>query len=416
MRILFATMGSRGDVQPYIALAKRAIKMGHSATICTGKSFEDLITSSGVEFKEISSDLNALLDDKNCKKILNNPFAHPIYIKKLMKNTLTPNYEKSLFQIWEIAQNSDILIYHPKVFGIVDMSIKLGIKAVCMPPVPCIYPIDEFPNIAVNAKLNFGKTINKLTYSLMSKAEMSNIKQVNLLREKALGFPPRKAGKYYLKQGDNNIPIIYPISKYLFPDVKSWDNKVNLTGFFFDENSPSLDNKITDFISNGKVPIAVSFSSMPLKNPDRFLTNFKKALENTDNRAIILTGKSGIDFENSDRLLKVESAPHLALFPLCKSVIHHGGVGTTAAALKSGKPQLIIPFSVDQPFWAKKIHNLGCALKPITEKQCDSQTLSNLLINLENPAIIQKSKEFSELINSENGTENAIHMLETLIK
>lgn len=415
MRIVILTLGSRGDVQPYIALARQAIKKGHSAIICTGKTFEKLITDNGVEFAETETDLMAMLETKEGQMILKSAAKHPFKTKKYFDTVISPAFRKTLEQFWQAMQGADIVIYHPKAFGAADMSEVLGIPCVSMPPVPITYPIEEFPNLAISATKNFGSTINKWTYTIMAKAESANIKQLNDFRQNTLHLPKRKAGEYAFEIRGKEIPVVYPISKTLFEDVKSWKDKVFLPGFFFiDEEDQILESRILNFIDNGNPPIVISFSSMPLKNPAEFKDKLLKALKNTNNRGIILTGISGMTFDNNDDIISVKSAPHTLLFPLAKGIVHHGGVGTMAAALKSGKPQLIIPFSVDQPFWANRLYKMGYSLKPLSEKTLTQKDLENRFVEMGKEVNISKAKEIGKLIEKENGTNNAVKYLENI--
>lgn len=413
MRIAIFTLGSRGDVQPYVALAKAAILKGHSAVICTGKSFKYFIERNGVEFEEATSDLMAMLETEEGKMVFNNAMKHPIMTKHYLKDVVNPSYRKTLDEFYKSAQGADIIIYHPKAFGSPDIAKSLGIPCISMPPVPITYPIEEFPNLAISPTRNLGKVINKLTYKIMDKAESASIKEVNDFREKTLNLPKRKSGKYTLKIDGREIPIIYPISSYLFKDVKSWGDKVYLPGFFYlDTGDEVLEEKTLEFINLGKEPIVISFSSTPLKSPDIFKEKLVKALKETDNRAIIIAGNSGITFEKEEEILTIKAAPHTLLFPLAKGIIHHGGVGTMAAALKSGKPQIIIPFAVDQPFWANRLYKLGYALKPIKEIEVTTEELISRFKELEKAEVKQKAQDIKSALSKENGTENAIKYIE----
>lgn len=413
MRIAIFTLGSRGDVQPYVALAKAAILKGHSAVICTGKSFKAFIEGNCVEFQEATSDLMAMLETEEGKMIFNNAIKHPIKTKNYLKDVVNPAYRKTLDEFYESAQGADVIIYHPKAFGAPDIAKFLKIPCISMPPVPITYPIEEFPNLAISPTRNLGKVINKLTYKIMDKAESASIKQVNDFREKKLNLPKRKSGEYAFKIDGREIPIIYPISSYLFKDVKSWEDKVYLPGFFYlDTGNEVLEEKTLEFINSGKEPIVISFSSMPLKSPDVFKKKLVKALKETDNRAIIIVGNSGIAFEREEDILSIKAAPHSLLFPLAKGIIHHGGVGTMAAALKSGKPQIIIPFAVDQPFWANRLYKLGYASKPIKEIEVTTEELISRFKELEKAEIKQKAQDIKNALAKENGTDNAIKYIE----
>lgn len=415
MRIAIFTLGSRGDVQPYVALASYAIKEGHEAVICTGRTFEKMITEYGVEFKEANSDLMALFQTEEGQMIFKHAMKHPLKTKAYVKDVINPAFRKTLDQFWESSQGADVIIYHPKAFGAPDMAKALGIPCVSMPPVPITYPIEEFPNLALAPTKNFGSYMNKLTYKLMMKAESASIHEVNDFREQTLGLPKRKSGLYAFQIGEEEIPTIYPISPSLFEDVTSWNGKVFLPGFFFlEREGEKLDDQLGNFLAEGSPPIVISFSSMPLKNPNRFKEVVVEALKKTNNRGIILVGNSGMKLESMADILMIKETPHTQLFPLAKGIIHHGGVGSMAGALKSGKPQLIIPFSVDQPFWAKRLHTLGYALKPLKEKEVRVDTLVDTLITMENSQIRQKAEEIKQLIDSEQGVKKTLEYIETL--
>lgn len=415
MRVCIFTLGSRGDVQPYVALAKCLIRMGHSAKICTGESFQSFVESHGVQFHRTTSDLMAVARTPEGKAIIEAPMKHILLAMRYAKNVLNPAYRKTLDDFFNGAQGTDLIIYHPKALGAVDIAISLGIPCVSMPPVPITYPITEFPNIAVAPAAQWGKVFNKLSYQINVKAESSQIKEINDFRKKTLGLPPRKAGIYAFTVRGKEIPVVYPISPKLFPDVHSWSSHVFLPGFFFLEaECNSLEPELVNFLAHGSAPVAVTFSSMPLKNPIVFVQKLEKALRETSNRAVILTGNSGITMKSSEQICVVKEAPHDLLFARAKGAIHHGGVGTMAAALQAGIPQLIIPFSVDQPFWAKRLYDLGYSLKPLRENTLSAEDLENALLQMDHRDIRETSWNLASHIRMENGTEATVHYLESL--
>lgn len=415
MRIVIFTLGSRGDVQPYVALGVEALKYNHEVVICTGESFKSFIEDNNIEFAKADLDLMALLQTEEGQEVFNNGTKHIIKAMKYAKEKVNPAYRKTMEQFYNCAKNADIIIYHPKSFGAQDLALKLDIPCICISPVPFIYPIEEFPNLVVYSQGSLGKYVNKLTYIPIKYADASNIKEINDFRKNVLNMPTRKSGIYAYSINNKAIPIVYPISKYLFEDVKTWDNRVYLPGFIFLENKEDkLDKEIYEFISKGSKPIVVSFSSMPLKNPHKFKETLVKALSKSNNRAIVLTGVSGMNFENEENILAVSSAPHNMLFPLSKGIMHHGGVGTMASALKAGKPQLIMPFSVDQPFWANRLYKLGYAIKPLSENSLTVEDLINSFKEMDKEQYINSATEIMKKLNSENGNENLINYIENI--
>lgn len=415
MRVCFLTLGSRGDVQPYVALAKCLIKYGHQATICTGEYFQEFIESNGIRYKKATLDLMALANTTKGQAVLESPLKNVGLAMRLYKEVIRPAYRKTMDDFYDGARDADILAYHPKAFGAVDIAVRLKIPCVSMPPIPITYPIAEFPNIAVSSTANFGKAINRMTYLVNRKAESAQIKEINDFRERTLRLPKRKAGIYAFSRDGAEIPTVCPVSPLLFPEVDSWNGHVILPGFFFLHSEGGLDAGLDTFLSADKKPVAVTFSSMPLKNPEIFIRQLEDALTATNNRAVVLSGNSGITKSHSERIYVTKQAPHDLLFAKSKGAIHHGGVGTMAAALCAGIPQLVIPFSVDQPFWANRLYKLGCSVKPLREKALTVADLSDALIRMDGSDIRHTAKAVGEKISSENGVENAVGYLEGLM-
>lgn len=415
MKVCIMTLGSRGDVQPYVALAQELIKRGHNPIICTGESFKGFIEENGITFARAESDLMAMLKTPQGQAAMNGGISNVAQTLKYVKEVVNPAFRKSLDDFWRSAQGADVIIYHPKVLAAVDMAQVLKITCISMPPVPITYPITEFPNLAIAPTSNWGKTLNKLSYKAIEKADLASMKDINDFRINTLQLKKRKAGVFSYNNGDKRIPIIYPVSPALFTDVESWKDSVFLPGFFFlDTKEQTLHKDIENFIKKGEKPIVISFSSMPLKQPVVFRDKLIEALKETGDRAIILTGTSGLKFQNDQSILGIEQAPHNLLFPKAKGIVHHGGVGTMAIALRSGVPQLIIPFSVDQPFWANRLYKLGYALKPLKESVLTTNDLKIAFEEMEDADKIQKAIEVKEIIEHENGVKKAVDYIENI--
>jgi len=414
MKVCFFTLGTRGDVQPYVALGKELVREGHRAVICAGESFRRLVESSGVGFVPMTSDLMAIAATPEGKAILEHPLKNFRLALRYNKEVINPAYRRTLEEFYAAARGADIIVYHPKALGAVDIAIKLDIPCVSMPPVPVTYPICEFANPAVTTK-NLGGWLNKATYRVNVLAERAQIDVINDFRQKVLRLPKRKAGVYTYSDGEKEIPTVYPLSKALFPEVRSWDGHVFLPGFFFlDSEDETLPEDVARFLQSGKPPVAVTFSSMPLARPAAFLEKLRDALRATGNRAVFLSGNSGIEQESDDLICTVKAAPHRALFPHVKGIIHHGGAGTMAAALRAGKPQLIIPFSVDQPFWAKRLFRLGYSLRPLREREVTAAALAGAFDEMDNPDVFERAQNIAAIISGENAAADTVKFLSGL--
>ncbi|TGB00741.1 glycosyltransferase [Halobacillus salinus] len=416
MKVSIVTLGSRGDVQPYVALGKALLKNGHEVSICTGETFKRFIESNGIAFYPATADLMELLESEEGREVFNGGARKVFQMMKYSKQVVAPAYRKSMDDFLEASRGADLIIYHPKALGAVDIASFLGIPCVCMPPVPIMYPITEFPNLAVAAERNLGPFFNRLTYKVVPFTEKPFMKEINDFRNTSLSLPKRKAGTLTYEVDGRDIPIVYPISPYLFEDVTSWNDRVFLTGFFYlDIEDEQLDEELESFLQKGKKPVVISFSSMPLKDPVAFKEKLLRSLEKTGDRAVILTGTSGLEFNESEGILAVEKAPHRLLFQRAKGIVHHGGVGTMAEALFSGVPQLVMPFNVDQPFWAHRLYQKGITPKPLREKEASDSDLATVFRAMEDERLIRQAQEAKAKIEKEDGLAAAVSYLERLI-
>jgi len=408
MKVSILTLGSLGDVQPYVALGKALIQKGHHVCICTGNSFRLFVESNKIAFYPAHVDFMEILATPEGKAIFN---GNPIKSYGYIKNFLYPAFRKTFDDFYEASKNADMIICHPKAMVAPDIADALGIPCIHMPPVPILYPTTEFPCIAVTAKKNFGSKLNKLSYRAINYSESPYLKDINDFREKTLHLTKRKTGTY---SNFDNQPIIYPMSPSLFSDVKSWKGHVLLSGFLYLElDQTKVDSEITHFLESGEAPWIVSFSSMPLKNPSKFSKDLITVLEYRKERAIVIVGNSGLIFD-SPLILAVNKVPHRLIFPLGKGIVHHGGIGTTAEALLSGRPQHIIPFNVDQPFWANRLFKLGLMAQAFTEKNISFQNLNDMFDNMLKPKSQNSALMIQKKIMNEDGIQTTIAYLETI--
>lgn len=415
MKVIFLTLGSRGDVQPYVALGHALVQNGHEVTVCTGKTFKNFVEKYGLNFYEASADLMAMLESDEGKAVFNGSAFNVFKMMDYAKRIITPAYRASMDDFFKASSGADILVYHPKALGACDIADYYGIPAVIMPPVPIMYPVSEFPNLAISASGNFGAYLNRFTYKASNLAERGYMKQINDFRNLVLNMNKRKAGIYNKNVGKFPLKMIYSFSPSLFEDVSSWKGHVDVTGFcYLDITEEKLPKSVEAFLVQGKKPIVISFSSMPLKQPEQFKKVLLAALKATNNRAIVLTGISGLNFDNEDNVLVIDKAPHRLIFPIGKGIIHHGGVGTMAEALLSGVPQLIIPFAVDQPFWANRLYKQGLTLKPMKEKQLTQELLSAAFLEFDQANRKDKARVIQAKISKENGLNKCVRILESL--
>ncbi len=234
------------------------------------------------------------------------------------------------------------------------------------------------------------------------------------VRRKA-GLPKRKL---FWPFDDNpprlRIPILCAWSPSILPPSSDWSLREHVTGYFFFPLDESYfpPSELDSFLKSGQPPVCISFGSMVNKNAERINKIVVEVLRKTNNRGIILSGWGGVMEQSSNDLLYLESAPHDWLLPRCKMIIHHGGAGTTSAGLRAGIPNIVVPFTADQPFWGNRVHAMGVGPKPILVKNISVDKLMCAIAEAESNVIRDRAQVVGQNIRSEDGIKNAIKLIE----
>ncbi len=417
MNINILTVGTRGDVQPFVALGRELRRRGHEVTICTGENFKALVEGYGVSYSPVRVDYLRLTQSEEGQKMMS---GNPLVVLKNMKTLVYPLMQQMLEDSWEASQDAEVLIYHPKAFGGYDIAEKLQIPVFAAHPIPVIAPTGLFTNPAlpVSASISW---INQLSFKMNRLFMAAFFRMINRWRLDTLGLTTKRTLlSDDLRIKGKRIPVLYGCSPRVIPYDPSWEDQVSMSGFWFLEEEegwkPSAD--LLQFLEEGPPPLAISFSSMPLKDPNRVQEMLVEALEKTNQRGILITGWSGMRSSPlSSHILTVDALPHTWLFPKTCGVIHHGGAGTTAAVLKAGKPMIICPFSADQPFWAKRMKELGVATSPLREKKMSVETFVIRIQELtSSPVLRTNAARLAHDLNRESGLETTARFIEEKIK
>jgi len=190
---------------------------------------------------------------------------------------------------------------------------------------------------------------------------------------------------------------------------------VHIPGYFFLDAPESYrpPSALADFLAAGKPPICVTFGSMIHRDAEKIYRAVLSALEQTQNRAVILSGWSNLqDFSLPRNVLAIDAAPHDWLLPRCKAVIHHGGAGTTAAGLRAGIPNLVVSFAADQPFWGARVHAIGAGPHPIPVKRLTTKRLVAALVEADEDALRNGAQAAGRMIRAEDGVGAAVKVIE----
>lgn len=379
MRITIITAGSRGDVQPYVALGMGLQRRGHRVRIATYPGFREFVTNRNLEFFPFNGNPGEWMGSKEGRDWYNSGGRLFSFIHSLDRffRRIKPLIAQSLIDSWNACQGADAII--ASVFGVggTHISEKLNI--------PCyfgsIYPISPtsvFPYFVVPPYMNFGRGYNLMTYKIADRIYWRLFGQaLNEWRKNCLDLPLVSRAAHF--QRFYNQPVLFGFSSTMLPKPKDWSESVHVTGYWsLDEptgwHAPA---DLVDFLAAGPPPVCVGLANITPDDAERVARIVLKALADTNQRGILITGFhdiSKIDLPRS--VFATGEVPHTWLLPQTAAVVHHGGAGTTACALRAGVPCVVVPSFFDQPFWARRVYELGVAPKPIPRRALSAERLA----------------------------------------
>lgn len=370
-RITCLTIGSRGDVQPYIALCKGLIEEGHSATIATHLEFESWIRSHGINFVPVAGDPAEIM--RLC--VEHDMFTVSFFREATVK--FRGWIDQLLMTSWEACQGSDILIESPSAMAGIHIAEALEIpyfRAFTMPWTRT----RAYPHAFAVPSQKLGGNYNLLSYVMFDNVFWQAIAgQVNRWRTKTLKLPPTNLDRLQA----NSVPFLYNFSPSVVAPPLDFSPWIHVTGYWFlnegeDYEPPA---ELAAFIEKArrdrKKLVYVGFGSIVVDDPAALTKTVVDSVLKADVRCILSKGWSDRLEKKVDttpevplppEILLIKSAPHDWLFAKIDAAVHHGGAGTTGASLRAGIPTVVKPFFGDQFFFASRIEDLGvgrCLMK-----------------------------------------------------
>lgn len=401
--------GSRGDIQPYIALAQQLIHLNKSVRIVAGKSYETFITDYGIDFYPLSMDYQSSEIDP---KLIQDAQSSDNPLKMLLTFNKMKNYVVGLTgEMFNACKGSELIIYHPGCSIGYFAGEILGIPSVLASPFP-MHKTKEILSIIAYGKTKMPKAMSyTLLQGLLWMAGKTGV--VSFLK-KEFGKLPENFGNPF-ERVDSDHPAIVSCSNYVFPRPKDWNTNLYQYGYWFvEEDNYQPNHVITEFLSKGDKPIYIGFGSVfDRRHKDEIVQIIVETLKRTNQRAIV-SGMGELD-KHYENILSVSDIPHSWLFNQVSLVCHHGGSGTTAAGFRAGVPSVIIPFSNDQFAWAHRAFDLGVGAYPIYRKNLSIDKLVEAINFALSEPIIENSRLLSQHIESENGAKDCAHVIIKLL-
>lgn len=416
MHVTIVPIGSRGDVQPGLALALGLRKAGCEVRIATHELFAQEIGSYGIDFHDVGGNPLKILNDFMPELTSPNPLRALPALMAVFGELI----KQSMAGVVRACQDTDLIISSmPALLATAEVAAcrKVPLVTASLHPVTSTHHASnllfpEIPWLPGPLRALYNRITHRMGHRSMWEAGR---KAVNAYRHDALGLPPRTMAPL-AEVHARQLPLLYNFSQALVPIPPDWGAYNHVTGFWFlpEEASASYvpPPALAAFLESGPPPIFIGFSSTALGAAEA-LDLAVEAVRRTGQRAVLATGWAGYRRQDlPPQICVVDSVPHAWIFPRVRAAILHGGIGSIAAALRAGIPMAIVTFSVEQLFWARRVEQSGASLPGIPRRSLSAGKLERAIrMLLSQPQLRERSQAISQRIASEDGVRSAVDII-----
>ncbi len=397
MKIVISTIGTRGDVQPYIALALGLMRVGHIVTLATHPCMRGLVESYGVPFAPMGPDVDIGYE---VAIIRANAPHWLVGFMRVMKFSFSM-LEQSHASLLEICRGADLIVVSHSASGRMEAD-KLGLPIVSVTLMPEAIPVND-PNTSFLKRI-FMNVAGAGMGLLMTRP-------INQIR-KRVGLPPM--GPTGITSERLNL---IPISPQISLPNPFWELRHRMTGYWF---APAPQGwtplpALAKFLDTGEPPVVISLGAMALSGEDSLeaVQITLAAVQQAGVRAIIQGWDEAIkQFSLPPTIIHAGSIPHDWLLPRASGLIHHGGFGTTAAGFRAGIPMLVVPHIIDQFIWGAKVAQLGVGPQPIPRSKLNVENMTDALRKMQWSEMRQKAADLGASIRAEpDGVLEAVRLI-----
>lgn len=393
------TIGTRGDIQPYIFLSRELIRNGYDVTLGSHPCWKKLVEDSNIHFEPIGPDIDI---DKEAA-IIRGKTSNPALSMLRMMNFVFKIIQNSTHEIFEVCKGKDLIIVSHSQMGATEAEV-LGIPTVNV----------TLQKEMIAEKLKPQSFWNKLIGQVIGKQVA---KPYNKIR-KVYGLKPIQSSDEIISRKLNLIPI----SKHVLERNPYWEEQHILTGYWYeDEENYVPDEKLAAFLASGEKPILLALGAMSFEEESEKekLDMFVNAFSRTGYRAIIQGFQKTLqNYELPETMISCGSVSHSFLFKHCLFVIHHCGFGTAAATMIYGIPSIPVPHVLDQMGFAMQLYEINVATKPLKSKDLSESSIYEAILDMQSN--FEEKKKNAELISAkikeEGGVEEAVRLIEKVME
>lgn len=419
VKIVILTIGTFGDVQPYVALGLGLQQDGFEVVFATHNCFAPFVYKHGLKFVPLAGDPQQWSSGSELQMLTEAGRDFHEWMKTL-RQLADPLIESILQSCWQACQCADAIIYSPFAWAGYSIAEKLGIPSIGASLQP-MTSTSKFPAVWAPRGIRLGKIYNRATHLLVEQTYWFFWKRyINRWRTDFLSLNPLPPSGPYSQRRWKNQLHLYGFSPSLLAKPPDWPENTYITGYWFLPEDPKWQphKELVDFLSCGPPPVYIGFGSMPDSNLAQLGQIVAEGLKNTGLRAVV-QGKWVEEYAGGlpDTMLRIDWVPHDWLFPRMAAVVHHGGASTVANAWRAGVPSVVVPFSWDQPFWGEILFRSGTGCKPVPRRNLTSNNLGNAVnACLHGESLRHNAERLGTRIRSENGVDEAVKTIQRYLK
>ena len=422
MRITITTGGSRGDVQPYVALGLGLKDAGHEVLLVAPAAFEDLVLGRGLGFRPIALD-----PLESVRRQLEDRSANLLRFARRSRDIFRQYIEGDLRACLEACRGAEAVVYSSVGFLGHRIAQELGLPKVGAVYGPLLSPTRYFPSSwapvlseeLVLCRKDYRslesprRLYNRLSYVFSQQALWQSMRgPVNGALRAEPGLSPYPFQGPFGELRRSREPILHGWSRHVLSHPPEWGDHLQVTGYWFLDRPRGWQPPagLEDFLDSGPAPVSAGFGSMSGGDPEELTEMVLGALKSAGQRGVLLTGWGGVsNADLPDEVFKIEETPHDWLFPRVAAAVHHGGAGTTAASLRAGVPTVVVPFFADQSFWGARVAGLGVGPSPVPRRKLSAALLAGAIRRAVFDAGMRKrARLLGEKIRAEDGVGRAV--------
>jgi sterol 3beta-glucosyltransferase len=405
MRIAMLAAGSRGDYEPVLALAAGLRARGHEVGVTASSDYVDDVRAAGFAVEEVEVEALRIYREKVAPAM---PTTLPGQLERLGRwaAELAPEVGRTVRGLW------------PRYDAVVSTALTISwagvLSAVDPRPHVTVLFVPAFPSTWGDASMLSVREGRSPANLVAGRHALGPGRQLSTVALQHLGPSLSRAQRARAVRNLVTTPTFVAHSPRLIAERRVMGRRIHCTGYPFAslEAGTSLSARTESFLAAGPAPVYAGFGSQSSATTREALRHSVSAARLLGHRVVVLRG-TGLEEDGWDAdVLFVDGEPHELLLPRTRTVVHHGGAGTTAAALRSGIPQVVVPFVLDQPFFGRRVQEIGVAGEPVPVASATTERVAASLRQAEDEAVRRRAADVGRLVRAEDGVVGGVAFVE----